>query len=76
MQGKLRKYGEVNYLGTTSRNENYIREEIKSGLNSVNASHHSIFLSPRLLFENLKTEIILPLYASQTWSFILKKNAE
>jgi hypothetical protein len=39
------------YLGTTVTDENCIHEEIKSRLNSMNASYHSVqsFLSSRLL---------------------------
>jgi len=69
------------YLGTTLRNENSIQEEIKSRLKSWNACYHSVqnLLSSRLLFKNLKIEIIrtiiLPvvLYGCETWSLTLRE---
>jgi hypothetical protein len=43
------------YLGTTLTDQNYIHEEIKSGLNAGNACYHSVqFLSSRLLSRNVK----------------------
>ena len=42
---------EFKYLGRTLTNQNYIPEEIKSGLRSGNACHHSVqnLLSSTLL---------------------------
>jgi len=47
---------EFKYLGTTVTNQNYIQEEIKSRLKSVNACCHSVLnlLSSILLSKNLK----------------------
>jgi hypothetical protein len=44
------------YLGTTLTDQNHMHEEIKSRLNSGNASYHSVqsLLSSRLLSRNLK----------------------
>jgi hypothetical protein len=63
------------YLGTTLTDQNYMREEIKSRLNSGNACYHSVqsLLSSRLLSRNVKVKlykiIILPvvLYGCETW---------
>jgi len=62
-------------------NQNCIREEIKSGLNSGNACYHSVqnILSSGLLSINLKIKIyrtiILPvvLYGCETWSLKLRE---
>jgi hypothetical protein len=59
----------------TARDQNYIRKEIKSRLNSGNACYHSVqsLLSSRLLSGNVKVKIyktiILPvvLYGCETW---------
>jgi hypothetical protein len=64
------------YMGTTLTNQNDIRYEIKSRLNSGNACYHSVqnILSPRPITKNLKIKIyrtvILPvvLYGCETWS--------
>jgi hypothetical protein len=54
------------YLGTTLTDQNCIREEIKSRLNSGNACYHSVqsLLSSHLLSRNVKVKtykiIILP----------------
>jgi hypothetical protein len=64
------------YLGTTLTNQNGIRDEIKSRLNSGNACYYSVqtLLSSRLISKNLKIKIyktvILPvvLYDCETWS--------
>ena len=47
---------EFKYFGTRLTNQNYIQEEIKSRLKSVNACYHSVqhLLSSRLLSKNLK----------------------
>jgi hypothetical protein len=56
------------YVGTTIRNQNLIREEIKRRLNSGNACYHSVqnLLSSRLLSKNIKIRIyrtiILPVW--------------
>jgi hypothetical protein len=67
-------------VGTTLTNQNDIHDEIKSRLNSGNASHHSVqnLLSSRLTSKNLKIKIyktvILPvvLYGCETWSITLR----
>jgi hypothetical protein len=67
------------YLGTTLTNQNDIRDEIKSRLNSGNACYYSVQnpLSSRLISKNLKIKIyktvILPvvLYGCETWSLSL-----
>jgi len=50
---------EFKYLGTSSTNQNYIAEEIKSRLRSGNVCYHSVqnLLSSRLLYKNLKIKI-------------------
>ncbi|MEB2589631.1 reverse transcriptase domain-containing protein, partial [Bacillus cereus] len=69
------------YLGVILTNENYIKEEIKSRLNSGNACYFSLhkLLSSRLISKKLKVKIyktvILPvvLYGCETWSLTLKE---
>jgi hypothetical protein len=69
------------YLGTTLTDQNCVHKEIKSRLNSGNASCHSVqsLLSSRLLSRNLKVKIyktiILPvvLYRCETCSVTLRK---
>jgi sorting nexin-29 len=69
------------YLGTTLTDQNCIHEEIKSRLNSGNASYHSVqsLLSSRLLSRNVKVKIyktiILPvvLCGCETWSLTLRE---
>jgi hypothetical protein len=69
------------YLGTTSTNQNSIKEEIKCRLMSGNACYHLVqnHLSSSLLSKNLKIKIykiiILPtvLYGCETWSLTLKE---
>jgi hypothetical protein len=66
-------------LGTTAINQNFIREGIKSRLNSGNARHYAVqnLLSSRLLPKNVKIKIyktiILPtvLYGYETWSLTI-----
>jgi hypothetical protein len=66
-------------LGTTLTNQNDIRVEIKSRLNSENAYYYSVqnLLSSRPISKNLKFKIyktvILPvvLYGCETWSLTL-----
>jgi hypothetical protein len=68
------------YFGTTLTNQNDIRDEIKSRLNSGNACYYSVqnLLSSRLISKNLKIKIyralILPvvLYGCETWSLTLR----
>ena len=67
-------------LGTTLTNQNYIQEEIKSSLKSVNACHHSMqnLVSSSLLSKNIKIKIyrtILPvvLCGCETWSLTLRE---
>jgi hypothetical protein len=62
-------------------NQNFIYEEIKSGLNPGNACYHSDQnrLSSRLLSKNIKMKIyktiVLPLvlYGCETWSLTLRE---
>jgi hypothetical protein len=68
------------YLGTTLTDQNCIREEIKSRLNSGNTCYHSVQsrLSSRLLSRNVKVKIyktvILPvLYGCESWSLTLRE---
>jgi hypothetical protein len=69
------------YLGTTLTNQNFIHEEIKSRLKSVNACYHSVqnLLSSSLLSRNVKIKIyrtiILPvvLYGCDSWSLTLRE---
>jgi hypothetical protein len=69
------------YLRTTLTNQNGIRDEIKSRLNSGNACYYSVqnLLSSRIISKNLKTKIykilILPvvLCGCETWSLILRE---
>jgi hypothetical protein len=69
------------YLGTTLTDQNYMHEEIKSRLNSVNACCHSVqsLLSSRLLSRNLKVKIfktvILPVVfcGCETWCLMLRQ---
>jgi hypothetical protein len=75
------KLAQFKYLGTTLTNQNDIRDEIKSRLNSENASYYSFqnLLSSCLISKNLKIEIyntvIMPvvLYGCETWSLTLGK---
>jgi len=50
---------EFKYLGTTLRNQNSIREEIKNRMQSGNACYHSVqnLLSHSVLSINLKIKI-------------------
>jgi hypothetical protein len=75
------KVATFKYLGATLTNQNDIRDEIKSRLNSGNACYYSVqnLLSSRLISKNLKIKIyktvILPvvLYGCETWSLTLGK---
>jgi hypothetical protein len=68
-------------LGTTPRDQNSVREEIKSRLKSGNACYHSAqnLLSSNFLSTHLKIKIyrnlILPvyLYGYETWSLTLRE---
>jgi hypothetical protein len=76
------KVAKFKYLGTTLTNQNDIRNEIKSRLNSGNVCYYSVqnLLSSRLISKNLKIKIyrtvILPvvLYGCETWSLTLGGN--
>jgi hypothetical protein len=67
------------YLGTTLTNQNDIRDEIKSRLNSGNSCYHSVhnLLSSCLIPKNLKNKIyktvilLSLLYGCKTWSLTL-----
>jgi hypothetical protein len=69
------------YLGTTIAYRNLFQEEVRLGLNLVNACYHSVqnLLSSRLLSKNIKIRIyktiILPvvLYWCETWSLTLRE---
>jgi hypothetical protein len=69
------------YFGATLTDQNYMHEEIKSGLNSGNACYHSVqsLLSAHLLSMKLKVKIhkniILPvvLYRYETWPLTLRE---
>jgi hypothetical protein len=77
----LENVAKFKYLGMTLTNQNDIRDEIKSRLNSGNACYHSVqnLLSSRLISKNLKikvhTTVILPvvLYGCETWSLTLRE---
>jgi hypothetical protein len=69
------------YLGTTLTNQNDIRDEIKSRLNSGNACYYSLqnLLSSHLISKNLKIKIyksviltVVP-YGCKTWSLTLRE---
>ena len=72
---------EFRYSGTTLTNQYFIKEEIKSRLNSGNAYYHSVqnLLSSSLLSKNFKIKIyiniILPvaLHGCETWSLTLRE---
>jgi hypothetical protein len=76
------KMAEFKYLGATSTDQNCIHKEIRSRLNSVNASYHAVqnLLSSRILSRNVKIKIyetiILPvvLYGFETWSLTLRED--
>jgi hypothetical protein len=73
------KVAKFKYLGTTLTNQNDIRDEIKSRLNSGNACYYSVqnLLSSRLILKNLKIKIYktviltVVLYGCETWSLTL-----
>jgi hypothetical protein len=77
----LKAWQKFRYLGTTLTDQNCIQEEIKSRLNSGNASYDSVqsLLSSRPLSRNVKVKIyktkILPvvLYGCETWSLTLRE---
>jgi hypothetical protein len=52
---------EFKYLGTTLKNQNFIRVEIKSRLKSGNACYHAVqnLLSSSLLSKNIKIKIYI-----------------
>jgi hypothetical protein len=58
------------YLGTTATNQNFIEEEIRSRLNSVNACYHAVHyvLSSGLLCNN----VMIKLYKLPLWQFSLR----
>ena len=69
------------YLGTSLTNQNFIQEEIKSGLKSGNACYLSVqnLLSFNLVSKNLKIKIYrsiilsFVLYECETWSLTLRE---
>jgi hypothetical protein len=69
------------YLGTIPTDQNCMHKEIKSRLNSGNASYHLVqnLLPSRLLYRDIKVKIykpiILPavLYGCETWSLTLRE---
>jgi hypothetical protein len=69
------------YLGMMLTNQNDIRDEIKTRLNSGNACYYSVqnLLSSHLISKNLNIKIyktvILPvvLYGCETWSLTLRE---
>jgi hypothetical protein len=69
------------YFGATLTDQKCIQEEIKSGLNSGNARHHSVqsLSSSRLLSRNVKVKVYktiilsVVLYGCETWSLTLKE---
>jgi hypothetical protein len=73
---------ELKYVGTTLTGQNFIQEEIKSRLNSCNASYYSVQkrLSSHLLSRNasfkIHKTIILPLvlYGCEAWSVTLRES--
>jgi hypothetical protein len=72
---------ELKYLGTISRNQNPIQEEIKSRLKSRIACYHLVqnFLSSSLLSKHLKINIcrttLVPVVfcGCETWSLTLRE---
>jgi hypothetical protein len=77
----IERVEEFKYLETTSTDQNFIQEEIKSRLKSGNTCYHSVqnLLSSSLLSKNLKIKIyktiILPvvLYGCEIWSLTLRE---
>jgi hypothetical protein len=75
------KVAKSKYLGTTLTNQNDIRDEIKSRLNSGNACYYSVqnLLSSDLISKNLHIKIhesvilLVLLYGRETWSLTLRK---
>ena len=71
---------EFKYLGTALKDQNSIREEIKSRLKSGNSCYHSVqnLLSSVLLSKNLKIKVYrtiilrVVLYERDTWSLTLR----
>jgi len=77
----LERVEDVKYLGTTPTNSNFIQEEIKCRMKTVNACYHPVqdLLSSSLLSKNIKIKIygtiVLPvvLYECRTWSLTLRE---
>jgi hypothetical protein len=69
------------YLGTTLTNQNDIRDEIKSRLNSGNVCYYSVqnllssFFTPKELKIEMYRTVILPVvvYGCETWSLTLRE---
>jgi hypothetical protein len=68
---------QLKYLQLTVTNQNLIQEQIKRGLTSDNACHHSVqkLLSSHLLLKIIKNILILSvvLYGCDTWSLTLRE---
>ena len=79
--GSFERVEDFRYLETVITNQNSIQEEIKSRLQSGNASYYSVknVLSSSMLSKNLQIKIyrniILPviLYGCETWSLTLRE---
>ena len=79
--GSSERVEDFKYLGTILANQNSIQEEIKSRLQSGNASYYSVknVLSSSMLSKNLQIKIYrniilsVILYGCETWSLTLRK---